>query len=100
MVLPTPSKHAEGGHEVAFTADGKRVISIGSKEAQFWTLDARTVLWRAGSRCLTAAERSALLGESEDSGKVGKSLCEQTLAKCRESFDACARIVGENYDEQ
>jgi len=92
--MPTPLNVPD----VAFSADGKRVLSFGYRELQIWTLDARTVLWRQGSPCLTAEVRSTLLGGSLEDALPATKRCEETLATCRRGFDDCEKAVRASYD--
>jgi WD40 repeat protein len=87
-----------GASNVAFSADGRRVLFFGSREVRTWHLDARTQLWLHGPPCLEAETRQDLLGGSLEDARAATTRCKQTVAACRGNAEACEKAVHEAYD--
>ena len=103
-VVNFESRSESGVSSVAFSPDGKKVLTGSSDNtARVWTLDPlelRTLLWRYTQFCLSAEQRSVLLGETESQATIGYARCERTVLRCRDGFDVCQKVVADTFDRR
>ncbi len=74
--------HGQSASSAAFSPDGERVVTASADGARVWSLDLLPLLWKGAPFCLSAEDRSKLLGQDPEMAEEDAQHCRE-MVRCR-----------------